>query len=393
MRGTAASDIALPPPAPEAGPAGRPAGRGGGPRRRLFARLADDAVPAGACLAAILLGGAALRIAVGFFAGLEWFTPDSRNYLRMADGILAGEPIAFFANGYPLLIAGVKSLAPAPAVPAVLIGLNAAAATASIALVYALALGIGGRRVPALAAALCQAVYPNQLVYMHYVLTESIATALVLGALLSLCRRREGLGGLLLAVAVAFRSSLSPTLPLVGAVLVWRSGVGRALGRFAAGAALVGALYQGLVAAGAILPSDITRINLLFSINSTSTNFEFSNERFTNEEKRHPLRTYLRFAVEQPGAFALQRASSLWELWGPYPTDEDRAVGKRLLLGMRFPLLVLALVAVARGFRRWEVALLAIPLAVNSAIHVAFYSHPRYAYVTEPLVIVLAALV
>jgi hypothetical protein len=62
-----------------------------------------------------------------------------------------------------------------------------------------------------------------------------------------------------------------------------------------------------------------------------------------------------------------------------------------VLIGLRFPLLLMALAGAWHGRRRPEILLTLAPVLVLSAVHVAFFSVARFAYVVMPLVIVLAA--
>lgn len=337
-------------------------------------------------LAAILLLALAARLWVCFGAGLARLTPDSHNYLRMAEAIAAGSPVALFPNGYPLLIAALG-----PGVPQ-LIALNALASSATVWLTYLLARQLTGQVRPALLAALAAALYPNQLVYVHYVLTEPVATLCLTAGLWLLCRARAGAGGAVLALACTLRSSLLPALLLLGALLAWRAAERGAWRHFCAGAAAVGVAYAALLGAGVVAPSNNAGANLLLAVGSPSSTLSYSLDGFDARQRRHPVATYARFAVGQPGRFALQRASALWELWGPYPTEAERSLPARLLLGLRLPLLVLALLAVVAHRQRLEVWLLAAPAAALSAVHVATFATPRFTVVAEPALLALAAL-
>jgi hypothetical protein len=357
------------------------------PRLKRTGPAADGAAMSErALLAAVLLLALGARLAVCFAAGQPWLTPDSQSYLRMAEAIAAGRPISAFPNGYPLLIAAAGGRV------SLLLAINALASTATVWLTYLLARQLTGHAWPALAAALAAALYPNQLVYVHYVLTEPVATLCLTGGLVLLCRARASAAGALLALACTLRTSLLPVLPLAGALLAWRSPERSAWRRFAAGAAALGAAYATLLGAGVVAPSSNTGANLLLAVGSPSTSLSYSYDGFDAEQRRRPLATYARFAVRHPGRFARQRASALWELWGPYPTEAGRSLPARLLLGLRLPLLALALAAVVSHRRRLEVWLLASPAAALTAVHVATFATPRFTVVAEPALLALASL-
>jgi hypothetical protein len=87
----------------------------------------------------------------------------------------------------------------------------------------------------------------------------------------------------------------------------------------------------------------------------------------------------------------------LYELWGPWPHAGDvgapRGTLARLVIGLRFPLLVLALAGLCLGRRRIETWMVAAPLIAGTAIHIAFFSaSPRFTVPMEPSAIVLGAL-
>lgn len=353
--------------------------------------MARGGLPARWPYPAILLGALGVRGLVAFASGLPWLTPDSHGYLAMADAILAGAPESHFPNGYPLLIAGVKLLAPTRAVPGVLIAINVVLSTAVVALVHRLARRLHPDPAPALLAAALLAVYPHQLVYLHYVLSEVPAEFLLVGGCLALVSGRPGWGGAALAAAAAFRSTLLPVLPLALVLLAWRREPRRTWLRLGAGGAAVAAVYAALLAAGVIAPARNLSTNLLLAIHDTSSGFSFSAEGITPAQRADPWAAYLGFAAAHPGAFLLQRANALWELWGPYPLDAPRAVWENLLIGLRFPLLLLALAGAWRERRRPEVLLTLLPVLVVTGVHVAFFSVARFAYVVMPLVIALAA--
>ena len=360
--------------------------------RRLLASLAERAEQRErGLLAALLLLAFGARLWLCFGAGLEWLTPDSHNYLRMAAAMAAGSPFGLFPNGYPMLVAAVGALAGEATLPA-LIAVNAVASTATVWLVHRLARTLTDRALPALLAALGAALLPNQLVYVHYVLTEPTATLLLTAGLLVLCRGHSGTGGALLAVACAFRSSLVPVLLLAAAALAWRAADPSAWRRFSAGAAAVGVAYAALCGAGVVVPGNNAGSNLLIAVGSPSSALSYAPDGFDAEQRRHPLRTYVLSAVEHPGRFAWQRTSALWELWGPYPTEVERSLPARLLLGLRLPLLLLALLALVRHRRRLEVLLLATPCISVTAVHVALFATPRFSYPAEPALLALASL-
>ncbi len=351
-------------------------------------------------LLAVLGLAVALRVgAVAASAG-GWFDTDSHHYVRLAGDILAGTPTAERSNGYPLLIAALALVLPHGVLALALVSLNVALSAATVALAGDIGRRVAGP-VAGVLAALGVAVWPNQLNYVRYLLTEAPAGFCVALAVWLLVRRRVGVGGavgagIALGLAVLLRASLGAVVPVVlGALLAFRAGW-RPVAGVAAGALLVGALNLALLASGTVAPPRHTGPNLLMSVQSSSTEgIEFSVDGFTEAERAAPLATYLRFAAEQPGTFVRQRLSALWELWGPWPARGDpeapRSPLVRLLIGLRFALILLAAAGLWRHRRDRRAWLLAAPILAVTLVHVAFFAVPRFTFVAEPLAVVLAA--
>src|SRR3972149_2928147 len=125
----------------------------------------DHDVPSGteagrfrAALALIVVLALLLRILVVFGSGLPWYSTDSHGYLDMAAAILAGEPMSYFPNGYPLLIALLSILVGTAALPQALMVFNIVASTVVVCLTGLIGSRIGGS--VGLLAALAVAVYP-----------------------------------------------------------------------------------------------------------------------------------------------------------------------------------------------------------------------------------------
>lgn len=150
-------------------------------------------------------------------------------------------------------------------------------------------------------------------------------------------------------------------------------------------------LYQKKI----ILPSSNLGSNLLISINSISThNINWSLEIFSEKDKAAPLVKYLNFALENPSIFLQQRFASLWELWGPWPASGDAQTPlstiARLLIGVRFPLLLLAIAAIWVRPKDPFLILFTIPIVLITLVHMAFFSSARFIYPIEPLLIILS---
>lgn len=345
---------------------------------------------------AILLAALALRLCVAFLSGLPHLGSDGETYIEMGDAILDGKPMSFFPNGYPILLAAVAyAMGEADPQPAWLL-MNVLMSTAIVAFVYLMA---RRRLAPAvaLAAAAVAAVWPTQVHYTAQFLSDIPATfVLAFGTYLAL-RRQAVAAGVMLGIATLVRDSLLPSVLLLAAIGMIDPERRRDMARLLLAVALVQAVEWMLEQRGVTAAPSTTGLNLLLAVTSMSTDgIPAAPPGLSPEQMAHPWATYFRFALDHPVTFALQRLASLYELWGPWPHAGDpaapRGVLVRLAVGLRFPLLVLALAGLWIGRRDLESWIVAAPLIGLTAAHVAFFSaSPRFTIPMEPAAIVLAA--
>lgn len=131
----------------------------------------------------ITLLGLIVRVAFVFFMGAEPLVYDSKMYLMVADGIVNESPISSFPNGYPLVIALFRSFLPTAQTINALLLLNVLLSTASIPLTYLFCKSCRLDRWVPIGTCILIAVYPHQLRYAQLVMTETIATTTLLGAM------------------------------------------------------------------------------------------------------------------------------------------------------------------------------------------------------------------
>jgi hypothetical protein len=360
----------------------------------------------------ILLIALGLRVQIAFFSGLTWWNTDTTEYFTMASAILQGQPFASFPNGYPLVIALAKLLDPSQA-PLVLILLQVLCGTMVVWLSYGILTRLTPRPEWASIGSLLVALYPNQLNYTRLLLSETLTTFLVtLGVWLLLVRAGEEaansdkaektwmgsvglvLAGLAWAGAGAMRSTLLPVVPLLllvgwGLRLKFKPRWGGILAGF-----LMGCMFfTALDGIGITRPSNNLGVNLLIAVHRDSQHLDFDpRDDFLPSEQANPLQTYGRFAQNQPVEFVRQRFSALWELWGPWPATEGREPEASFLIGIRFPILVLALLGFwwrRSDFRIW---VLVVPIGTITLVHTLTFATPRFTCAVEPIALILAVL-
>lgn len=341
----------------------------------------------------ILVLAGLLRALVAFATPSKWISTDSVVYLDMASGILTGDPISWFPNGYPLFIALVQLLAGADRLPATLIGINVLLATATVWLTYIIARHFVTPPTALLCMALI-AIYPNQLQYVRQILTEVPTAFLLLVATWLLVRLHAAGGGLAFGLAALVRSSLLVVAPLNALYLVLTKRRALAIWLLV-GFALVLVGEQLAIGGGWLMASDNLGTNLLLATQSSSSQgIVFSVDAFSAEQQAAPLQTYLRHLTSEPLTFVGYRLSALWELWGPWPNDGNSATPRsaisRLLLGIRFPLFLAACVTLWRQRRHHNIWLLGLPILSLTLVHTAFFATARFTHPVEPFVTILA---
>lgn len=344
-------------------------------------------------IASIAVVALAIRAWVAFGSGANWNNSDTVDYFGMADAIVTGRPYSYFPNGYPLLIAATKVLMRPDAIAPSLIALNVLLSSLAVLLIgllgvaaFSPAVGVG--------AAVLLAGWPNQINYARQLVSDSCATFLVVAAIYSVVRRRDLAAGALSSAAIMMRSSLAPVVPLVAAWLWMRRR--RGTGAFVLGALLIAGADFGMSRAGVIAPPANLGINLLLATRLPPESGRiYSQQQFTGDELAHPVATYLEQVRQSPLQFVKLRARSLWDLWGPWPdrggAEHPRSIVTRLIIGLRFALIVLAIWALLCGTTVPEAWLMAVPIVAVTAVHTLFFSDPRYTLPAEPFALLLTA--
>jgi hypothetical protein len=343
----------------------------------------------------LLMGLALLIRILAVLLAPSWYSTDSQIYSGMAELILQGIPDPRLPNGLPLLEAGLMLLLGDKAILG-LMAMNVVASVTACYLVFLIARRCFGIHTAWLALVV-MLIYPHTLNYVRYELTETISATLLLAAFWWLMRERYLLGGLTLGILWIFRTSMLPVGILVAMALLvvpytqhrWRS-----VAQFAGGFLIIWMFQFALVKMHVVkMPSNFAE-NIYLAISAPSSegiNYEEGPGLFNIKD---PIGLYTRFMREHPGEWLRQRLSSLWELLGPWPSAghglQARGTISRLLIGLRFGLLLLALAAAWRIRNRWTLLLL-LPLIGIATLHCIFFSEPRFLVPVEPFLMILAA--
>ncbi len=341
------------------------------------------------CLAVLV------RLLVLYLTKGHWYNTDSYNYIKQADSILSAQPFGYFPNGYPLIVALSKIIAGDSLFIYFLLFLNVMLSAMSVALGYLVGKELFGDRT-AIVIAFVLLLYPNQLNYVREIMSEVPAEFFLMLGLYALLKDRYFISSILLIITCYIRTEFIPIFFILGLIILLKD---RRLGnlyKFAAGVMLMAAIIVFVRYDGIVKPPNNMGENLLYAINRNShEGLDFTTSRYTQEQVAHPITTYLNFAEQHSSQYLSQRFWSLWELWGPWPGDGNnprarRGVLAKCVIGSRFIFLLLALFAAYSYRNRWQTYILLTPVFIITAVHFVFYSTPRYEYVVEPLVIILA---
>ncbi len=353
-----------------------------------------------------LLIGLAIRIFAAFGAGIPWLQSDSLDYLRQAEQIARGGWIDLFPNGYPLLIAALTTLFPGADRELLLIWFNILLGVGVVALVYLVTAKLTDRPLVAGLAALGIALWPNQLNYTAQIMTEVPTAFFLTAGLAFLVFRNVIAAGFFIGVAAVIRTSLLPVIPIIALVLLWKEGW-RPLAKLALASMipvlLVGSLSLDRTGRFSVMGNATSNVMVAiesYGVDIDTEAFEASKDGELDVSAAGSIELYVRSFLDDPVRFAGQRWEALWELWGFWPRPRevtadigstDRTTLDRLLLGVRFPLVVLAVLAVLlKKPRKVDVYALVTPALVLTVVHVLLTARARYTVPAEPALMILA---
>lgn len=360
-------------------------------------------------LAGILITGILLRIYICFFSHLPNMHKDSYEYYKQADTLLAGGYTNYFPNGYPFLIALVKALSVVHT-DSILLWCNILMSSLTIWFVYDIGKRLSGQTSLALAAAGILAVFPSQINYVRWLMTEVPTSFFLLGAFFFYYRRSYAWCGIFFGIAMVVRTNVAPVffLLLLGhlifmlrrerplsarkAPFTWKTQILLLAGFF--GPVLLVSYYS-YVKTGAFSVSGNNQINILYSVTASGPyiDFHLGEEHPEINTSGKALHMYIDHMVSSPLQFTRQRLANLWELWGFYASDANggRGVGSRILLGAgNFFLVVFGLIGWWFYRKEFSVSILLLPFVVVTLLHTFLFAMPRYTYPVEPFMILLA---
>ncbi|HSR18514.1 MAG TPA: glycosyltransferase 87 family protein, partial [Ignavibacteriaceae bacterium] len=333
-----------------------------------------------------------VRFYISFGTGLPWITIDSVNYIHQAEALLKGDYQYYFPNGYPLIIAISIVISSLSFFKVFLILLNIFLSTLGIVLIYRVSEKYFENEKYALIASALAALYPNQLRYVHLILTEVPSTFFVVLSLYFLINKRENLSGFSIGFASAIKTTLVGVPLIFSAYLFFkkkfREGVLFLV--FSLIPILIFLLYGYLKKSSFTLYIDLPKV-FYISLGLENVPADFF----------EGIKLYAGYLIDHPLDFFYERLKSLWDLWG-FLLGRNEGLRNNLffviLSALRFPLIVFAVYGFMKAVKNEFTLYLLIPaltitfihaLIITSA-HEPFIANPRYIFPSEPFLIILA---
>lgn len=344
---------------------------------------------------AILLLAFVARWGFAFKVSPQWHHTDTVDYFSQARALQAGDWINGFPNGYPAMIAAITGVFGWDHVDSLLIWTHLLMSLATVGLTGLIAWRLRRGWLTVYMAMFLVALWPNQLNYMRQFLSETPSTFFFVAGLACLAFGRGAPAGLLMGCAGVMRTTLLLAALLVPA-LCFIKGRRREAVTSLITALIPCALFIALSLArtGELPHNKFNSVNVQVGAagQSTVVTWTFGEHLDREVETGGALSRYVNAAAADPVKYIKERAFSLSELWGPVPADRGRnSMARRLIIGLRFYVLVLALVVLLRRRFALDDMLLLAPAAAITLVHVALYSNSRYSFPAEPGILLLAA--
>jgi hypothetical protein len=343
----------------------------------------------------ILFIAIVLRTGICFFSGMANLHIDTVDYFKQADAIIAGSFINYFPNGYPFLIALLKSTGIEWLKPA-LLWMNIFMGAGTVYFVYGIARSFSSNTLAPLLAAFLIAIFPSQVNYARWLLSEVPAVFFLTGFYFFYLQQKNITSGLMMAAAVIIRTELLPVLLFV-VILEWL------YQRRIRWSIIASFLLPVLITAfycysktGAFAIAGHSKVNIMYSVTAAGgyIDWHFMDKHPEIQTAAEARNFYIQYAWEQPYEFLKNKFANLWELWGFFPSSSggNRGLGSRLLIGAcNFFLLSFGLAGWWLNRKRFIATCLLLPFIIVTIVHTLLLAFPRYTFAAEPYMLIFAA--
>ncbi|MGA9291805.1 MAG: glycosyltransferase family 39 protein [Ignavibacteriaceae bacterium] len=320
------------------------------------------------------------------------YTIDSQNYIKQAELLLEGHYSIYFPNGFPLIIAFFLPLKNLISLGTSIITLNVILSVLTVYFVYKICRNSFSSKYIAFTAAALTAIYPNQIKYVHWFLSEVPAAFFITLSFYLFTKKKLISSGAALGMASMIRTTLLPAGVLFSLYLFLRKNT-NAYKYFAFFSLVILAfLTYGYTRTGYFTIGQNAAHNLSITTEYSDTaSFPKVNLKTLNGS----LKDYLSYALNNPGDFLSERFENLWDLWGPMPPLGESWEGRSDFfwkIGIRSVLLLLALFGFLVSEKNYTAVFSIIAIASLSIVHILYFADPRFTYAVEPFAVILASI-
>ena len=291
----------------------------------------------------------------------------------------------YFPNGYPLIILLVSMFSP---LEIGLLWLNIILSLFTVLFIYLISENLTGNFYIALICAAVLTFYPNQINYVHSILTEVTSTFFLALAIYLFQKEKVIYSGLALGFAIIIRTTLIFVPFLFFLYLFFNNQRKEGLTWFLSFLIIpLLLMFYGYLVSGNFTLGSNSIHDIYQTINRPY------NEPFT---KAQGISAYFNYIISSPAQFLKDRALSFWNLWGflapPATVGLRSRFLFRVIVGLRFPLLMLGIYGCIKMKTKKIPILLILPAISITIIHTLFFSDTRYTFSAEPFLIILAVM-
>jgi hypothetical protein len=336
-----------------------------------------------------------LRVGICFFSGMANMHIDTFDYYKQADAIVAGSFINYFPNGYPFLIALLKAVS-TTGFSTALLWMNIFMGVGTVFFVYHIARSLSSKVTVALLAAILTAVFPSQVNYARWLLSEVPAVFFLTGFYCFYLKQKDVTAGLMMAMAVIIRTELLPVIFIIIVLEYFLRKKARWVLLICFTMPVAATAYYCYIQTGTFAIAGHSKVNIMYSVTAAgdAIDWYFMNKHPEVQTAAQARQLYIQFALEHPLQFIQNKLANLWELWGFFPSSSggNRGLGARLLIGCsNLFLLLFGIAGWWRNRKSWVATCLLLPFLIVTVVHTLLLAFPRYTFAAEPFLIIFAS--
>ncbi len=320
------------------------------------------------------------------------YTIDSQNYIKQAGMLLEGRYSIYFPNGFPLIVTLFLPFKNIFDLGICLVTLNIILSTVTVYLIYEICWESFNKKYIALIAITIAAVYPNQVKYVHWFLSEVPAAFFITLSLYFFVKKKYMFSGSAIGFASMIRTTLLPVGILFTLYLIIKRNTSAY--KYFAFYSLVILIFlmYGYARTGFFTIGQNAAHNLSITTEYSDT---ASFPKVHLKTLNGSLNDYVKYAITNPSDFTIERLENFWDLWGPMPPWGETWKGRSKffwVIGVRSILLLLAIWGFIKSDKNPTVIFSILAISAITFIHMFYFSDPRFTHTIEPFAIILASI-